>query len=105
MKKGTLFLYLAALFTCIILFGWPILVIVDSALAASCGACAILYAVIYHEDYALYYNDHYNKNSYRTDKKTNDAQLAFDALLAKQQNRVFNQYALKSYSCSLPNCK
>ena len=105
MKKGTLFLYLAALFTCIILSGWPILVIVDSALAASCGACAILYAVIYHEDYALYYNDHYNKNSYRTDKKTKDAQLAFDALLAKQENRVFNQYALKSYSCSLPNCK
>ena len=86
MKKGTLFLYLAALFTCIILFGWPILAIVDSAIAATCGINAIQQAVIFNKDKKNYY-----------------AQMAFDGLLAKQQNRVFNQYALKSYGCSLPN--
>jgi len=103
MKKGTLFLYLAALFTCIILFGWPILVIVAPASVAIYIAYAILQAVIFHDDYMLYYDDHYNNNRYRTDKKTNYAQIALEALLIKQP-ATFDAFATKAYGCQLPKC-
>jgi len=84
-------------------FGWSIPVILDSALATNCGVYSTPQAVLLNEDHTLNYRGNYNRNRYCTDKKSNYAQLAIDALLDKQ-NPVFNQYALKAYGCSLPTC-
>ena len=51
MKKGILFLYLAALFTYIILLFWYM---VDSALAATYGVYSTPQAVLLNEGHALY---------------------------------------------------
>ena len=101
MKKGILFLYLPALFTCIILLIW---FIVGSALAATWDVCSIQQTVFLKERHAIYNRGNAKKNRYCIDKKTIYAQMAIDALLTKQENLVSNQYALKAYACSLPNC-
>ena len=95
MKKGTLFLYLAVLSTCIILPFW---------LTATCGVYSTPQVVILNGGHTLYYSGNYNKNRYCTNKKLNYTHMAMDALLAKQKTLVFKPYALTADGWSLPNC-
>src|SRR5882724_10322892 len=76
----------------------------DSSLAASCGVYSTPQAVIIGIDHKLYYRGNYNKSRYCTDKKTEYAKMALDALLNKNANIVFDQFAIKAYGCQLPKC-
>jgi hypothetical protein len=53
----------------------------------------------------LYYRGNYNKSRYCTDKKTEYARMALDALLNNNANIGFDQLAIKAYGCQLPKCK
>lgn len=75
----------------------------DSALAAGCGVYSTPQAVIVNTDQQLHYRGNYNKNRYCTDKKTNYAQIALEALI-NNQPMVFDAFATKAYGCQLPKC-
>ena len=85
-------------------YGITVPVLFDTSLASICGVYSTPQAVLLNSDHTLYYRGNYNKSRYCTDKKSNYAQVAIDALLADQQP-VFGRYALTAYGCSLPNCK
>jgi hypothetical protein len=76
----------------------------DSAIAVSCGVYSTPQAVIIRVDHSLYYRGNYNKSRYCTDKKTEYAKMALDALLNNGSNIVFDQNAIKAYGCQLPKC-
>ena len=86
-------------------YGITVPVLFDTSLAAICGVYSTPQAVLLTADQALYYRGNYNRSRYCTDKKSNYAQIAIDALLASNKEPVFNQYALTAYGCSLPVCK
>jgi peroxiredoxin len=86
-------------------YGITVPVLFDTSLAAICGVYSTPQAVLLTADQALYYRGNYNRSRYCTDKKSNYAQIAIDALLASNNEPVFNQYALTAYGCSLPVCK
>jgi hypothetical protein len=75
----------------------------DSSLAAGCGVYSTPQAVIINGDQQLHYRGNYNKSRYCTDKKTNYAQIALEALLYKQP-LAFDAFATKAYGCQLPTC-
>ncbi|NOT94453.1 MAG: redoxin domain-containing protein [Ferruginibacter sp.] len=80
-------------------------ILFDTSLAVICGVYSTPQAVLLTANEQLYYRGNYNRSRYCTDKKSNYAQIAIDALLACKQEPAFNNYALTAYGCSLPNCK
>ena len=80
-------------------------ILFDTSLAVICGVYSTPQAVLLTANEQLYYRGNYNRSRYCTDKKSNYAQIAIDALLASKQEPAFNNYALTAYGCSLPNCK
>ena len=75
----------------------------DSTIAAGCGVYSTPQAVIINTDQRLHYRGNYNKSRYCTDKKTNYAQIALEALLINQP-ATFDAFATKAYGCQLPKC-
>ena len=75
----------------------------DSTIAAGCGVYSTPQAVIINTDQRLHYRGNYNKSRYCTDKKTNYAQIALEALLINQP-ATFDVFATKAYGCQLPKC-
>lgn len=84
-------------------FNVTIPVLFDTAIAASCGVYSTPQAVIIDTNHKLYYRGNYNKSRYCTDKKSEYAKMALDALL-HQEDIVFDPFALKAYGCQLPKC-
>lgn len=80
-------------------------ILFDTSLASTCGVYSTPQAVLLTAGQALYYRGNYNRSRYCTDKKSNYAQIAIDALLTSKQEPAFNNYALTAYGCSLPGCK
>jgi hypothetical protein len=78
-------------------------VLFDTSIATACGVYSTPQAVIIDTSHRLYYRGNYNRSRYCTDKKSEYAKAALDALL-NNNNIVFDQYALKAYGCQLPNC-
>lgn len=85
-------------------FGLDIPVSFDTSLATSCGVYSTPQAAILDKDQHLFYRGNYNKTRYCTDKKTNYAQIALNALLKNSANVSFDRYALTAYGCQLPKC-
>ncbi|WP_316822597.1 TlpA family protein disulfide reductase [Pedobacter gandavensis] len=86
-------------------FGLQIPILFDESLAAACGVYSTPQAVLLDQNQHLYYRGNYNTTRYCTDEKTSFARIALNGLLQKQTGLVFSQAALKSYGCTLPNCK
>jgi hypothetical protein len=82
-------------------FGVDLPVFFDPALAASCGVYSTPQAVILNPGHELYYRGNYNKSRYCTDKNTNYAELALNALLSRSADISFDHYALTAYGCQL----
>jgi len=80
-------------------------VVFDSSYAAACGVYSTPQAAIINTDKSLFYRGNYNKSRYCTDKETNYAQIAIDALLAEQKQPRLDPAATVSYGCTLPTCK
>jgi len=79
-------------------------VLFDTAIALSCGVYSTPQAAIIGVDHKLYYRGNYNKSRYCTDKNSNYAQMALDALLHRRPAMGFDQRALKIYGCQAPKC-
>jgi hypothetical protein len=77
----------------------------DRALATACGVYSTPQAALLDDRQRLFYRGNYNSSRYCTDEKTNYAKIALRGLLLKQKEMVFSPLALKSYGCSLPDCK
>ena len=85
-------------------FSLDIPVYFDKDIAKKCGVYSTPQAVLLADD-KLYFRGNYNKSRYCTSKNSNYAEMAIDSLLGNISKPVFNQYALVSYGCTLPNCK
>jgi hypothetical protein len=85
-------------------FGMDVTVLFDSDLAALCGVYSTPQAVIINSDNTLFYRGNYNRSRYCTDKKSNYAQFALDALLKHNGPALFSPLALQAYGCQIPNC-
>lgn len=85
-------------------FNLSLPVVFDSSYAADCGVYSTPQAAIIGTDHRLVYRGNYNKTRYCTDKKTNYAQMAIEALLSSRQQPSFDMSATKSYGCTLPVC-
>jgi hypothetical protein len=85
-------------------FGLSIPVVFDSSYAAQCGVYSTPQAALINTDHCLFFRGNYNKSRYCTDKNSNYAQMAIDALLAQQKQPDFGLAATKSYGCTLPTC-
>jgi len=77
----------------------------DQSIAQSCGVYSTPQAVIIDAQGKLYYRGNYNKSRYCTDRNSNFAEMAIDSLLNRSAQPLFNQLALTSYGCVLPECK
>lgn len=86
-------------------FGLQIPILFDQSLAKACGVYATPQAVLLDQAQHLYYRGNYNTTRYCTDEKTSFAKIALNGLLEKQTDLVFSAAALKSYGCTLPDCK
>jgi hypothetical protein len=86
-------------------FNLELPVVFDSSYAAACGVYSTPQAALIDTDKSLYYRGNYNKSRYCTDKETNYAQIAIDALLAEQKQPQLGAAATVSYGCTLPVCK
>jgi hypothetical protein len=84
-------------------YGISIPVFFDTAIAAACGVYSTPQAAIIDKDDHLYYRGNYNSTRYCTDKKTEYARIALDALLSNNQIE-FAPAALTAYGCTLPKC-
>jgi hypothetical protein len=85
-------------------FGITVPIVSDSTLATSCGVYSTPQAVVLNTDQELYYRGNYNKSRYCTDKETSYANIALMKILHKKTTLTLDQYALKAYGCTLPNC-
>ncbi len=85
-------------------FGMDIPVLEDSDIARVCGVYSTPQAVILDTDHQLFYRGNYNKSRYCTDKKTEYAKIALDAMVNNNLTLVFDPIALKAYGCKLPLC-
>jgi len=83
-------------------FDLTVPVVFDKTLADACGVYSTPQAVILNKDRTLYFRGNYNKSRYCTDKKSNYAEIAMDALVHQSPQPVFDQAALKAYGCRLP---
>jgi thiol-disulfide isomerase/thioredoxin len=79
-------------------------VLFDSTIASVCGVYSTPQAVIIDGNGTLMYRGNYNRSRYCTDKSTNYAQIALEALLQNKYDIIFQQSALKAYGCQLPAC-
>jgi len=79
-------------------------IVADSTVAASCGVYSTPQAVVLSAEKKLYYRGNYNKSRYCTDQKTSYANIALMNILHKKTTLRLDQYALKAYGCTLPNC-
>ena len=79
-------------------------VIPDKGLAAACGVYSTPQAVIVDAGQHLFYRGNYNRSRYCTDKNSNYAQQALEALQKKNYTTQFAPLAVKAYGCSLPGC-
>jgi len=86
-------------------FGITVPVVSDSTVAASCGVYSTPQAVVLNARSELYYRGNYNKSRYCTDKKTSYANIALMGILHQKTTLRLDQYALKAYGCTLPNCQ
>ena len=77
----------------------------DTTLAVTCGVYSTPQAVVIKADQTLYYRGNYNKSRYCTDMKTNYAKMAIEGVVKHQNLSGLDQYALKAYGCTLPNCE
>jgi hypothetical protein len=80
----------------------PLLVKNGTALAESCGVYSTPQAVILKADFTLFYRGNYNKSRYCSDKQTNFAEMALQALLANKTLPNFGEQATRAYGCELP---
>ncbi|MDX2048992.1 MAG: hypothetical protein SFU87_19550 [Chitinophagaceae bacterium] len=85
-------------------FDLDIPVLSDTSLAALCGVYSTPQAVIIEAGHKLYYRGNYNKSRYCTDKKSEYARIALEALFRKDPYMSFDRFALKAYGCQLPKC-
>ena len=85
-------------------FGLQVPIIKNQHLAGACGVYSTPQAVILKQDRELYYRGNYNKSRYCTDEKTSYAKIAIESLLDGNNKLQLDQYALKAYGCTLPNC-
>ena len=85
-------------------FDLDVPVVIDPAMAIRCGVYSTPQAALINTDGKLYYRGNYNQSRYCTDEKTEYAKMALDGLLQHNTHLIFNQFALKSYGCKLPNC-
>lgn len=85
-------------------FGITVPVVSDGEVAASCGVYSTPQAVVLNAERELYYRGNYNKSRYCTDKKTSYANIALMGILHKKTTLRLDQYALKAYGCTLPDC-
>ena len=86
-------------------FDLPVPILFDREIADSCGVYSTPQAVIIDKKQKLYYRGNYNRSRFCVDKNTNFAQMALDSLTSNRENLITDKAALKSYGCSLPNCK
>ncbi|PTT00239.1 AhpC/TSA family protein [Pedobacter sp. HMWF019] len=86
-------------------FGFHIPVLFDQSLAKVCGVYSTPQAVLLDKSHHLYYRGNYNSSRYCTDEKTSYAKIALNGLLKEQTHLVFSDLALKSYGCTVPDCK
>lgn len=75
---------------------------IDKRLAKKMGVYSSPQAVIMQES-KLFYRGNYNKTRYCTDKNTNYAQIALEAMLAGKPQVVFDEKATQAYGCQLPD--
>lgn len=80
-------------------------VVIDPALAATCGVYSTPQAVILDPAGKLYFRGNYNSSRYCTNQKTEFARMALTALLKNDSPIKFNALALTAYGCSLPGCR
>lgn len=85
-------------------FGLSMPVIKDTSLASICGVYSTPQAVILDQYHQLYYRGNYNRTRYCTDKKTNYAQQALEALLTNRERLPVDRWACTAYGCQLPSC-
>ncbi len=85
-------------------YGLAIPVVLDSTIAANCGVYSTPQAAIINTDGKLYYHGNYNKTRYCTDKRTNYAQIALEAMLKNSSLPGFDAAAGIAYGCTLPRC-
>ncbi|MCU0382445.1 MAG: hypothetical protein MUF68_00130 [Cyclobacteriaceae bacterium] len=84
----------------------PITVLQDNAqqsLTSAFGVYATPQAVVLTTNATVFYKGNYNKARYCTQKESNYAQIAMQALLAGKQPPVFNAMATTAYGCTLPS--
>jgi hypothetical protein len=86
-------------------FDLDVMVLRDSSIAALCGVYSTPQAVIIDAQHKLFFRGNYNRSRYCTDKNSNYAQIALEALLHNNYAITMNPNAVKAYGCQLPNCK
>jgi hypothetical protein len=84
-------------------FGSDIPVLLNSDIAKTCGVYSTPQAVIIDTNEKLYYRGNYNKSRFCSDKKTEYARIALEALM-NERTVIFDPIALKAYGCKLPLC-
>ncbi|MGN6640756.1 MAG: redoxin family protein [Mucilaginibacter sp.] len=85
--------------------GLKIPILFDQSIAKACGVYSTPQAVLIDKNHKLYYRGNYNRSRYCTDTRTNYAKIAINGLLHDDTRLIFDKLALRSYGCSLPNCK
>jgi hypothetical protein len=85
-------------------FNADIPVFFDRDIATECGVYSTPQAVIIDKNSKLYYRGNYNKARYCTDKNSEYARIALDAVLENSKLPSFDQLASKAYGCRLPVC-
>ncbi|MEO6612804.1 MAG: hypothetical protein ABIT05_12015 [Chitinophagaceae bacterium] len=85
-------------------FNLQIAVVFDTAIAKACGVYSTPQAVLLTPGLQLYYRGNYNRTRYCTDKNSEYAKKAIDALLAHTTNIQFDRHALIAYGCQVPKC-
>ncbi|CAM4019447.1 hypothetical protein SAMN06265348_101234 [Pedobacter westerhofensis] len=85
-------------------FGIDVPIVTDSTIASACGVYSTPQAVVLNAENELYYRGNYNKNRYCTDEKSSYAKIAVMGILHKKTALRLDQFALKAYGCTLPNC-
>lgn len=85
-------------------FGLDIPVVFNYSLAVACGVYSTPQVALLDAKRRLYYRGNYNRSRYCTDERTDYAKMAITGLLNRDTRLVFNQWALRSYGCQLPNC-
>lgn len=84
----------------------PITIVQDNtqqSITKDFGVYATPQAVLLTKNSTVFYKGNYNKSRYCTQKDSNYAAQAMQALLAGKQPPVFNAFATTAYGCALPS--